>query len=189
MALCNNSQYMKKAVVSTVLRMLGGEIIGLSFALFYVVAKNSMGILANIVFGICTAGCAVCLLADQGLKLGGKIKGNVTLHKEKPRPYFGLVLGIIAAAPYYISYVFLILSKLSVIPSFTGFFKLINACFFPVLDAFAKSSTPAADIPVDYLLIMAALPLMLVAACHISYKISYNNIDVASRVLYKNKDM
>ncbi len=189
MAVPTNSEYKRSAVAQIIGRLIGSELIGFCFALFYVVAKKPLGILANVVFGFCTLGCTLCLFADYCLKLGGKMKGNVTLHKEKPEPYFGAVLGIIASVPFYISYIVLVLSKAGVIGSFTGYFKLINSQFFPIIDLFAKSSTATADISAGTMIFIALLPAAFIVTCHISYKITYNNIDVAQKLLYKKNNM
>lgn len=185
MAVVNNSQYKKKAIIQLILRLIGSELIGISFAFFYVAAKTPLGVMSNIIFGFSSAACMLCLLADMCLKLGGKIKGNVTLHNEKPMPLFGLLLGVLSTLPYYVSYVVLLLAKFRVIGSFTGPFKLINAYFLPVIDSFAKGSTASADIYWPSMILFALLPLTMIAVCHFCYKISYENIDIAKKVLYK----
>ena len=177
MAVVNNSQYKKKAIIQLILRLIGSELIGISFAFFYVAAKTPLGVMSNIIFGFSSAACMLCLR--------GKIKGNVTLHNEKPMPLFGMLLGALSTLPYYVSYVVLLLAKFRVIGSFTGPFKLINAYFLPVIDSFAKGSTASADIYWPSMILFALLPLTMIAVCHFCYKISYENIDIAKKVLYK----
>ncbi len=190
MALLNNSQLKKKSYLNILARLLGSELIGFSFALFYVVAKQGMGVFANIIFGFCTLGCMLCLYADYCLKLGGKMGGNVRLHEEKPCPRHGIILGVISVIPYYVTYVFLILSKLGVVvtDNFFGYFRLINAPYLPILDLFVGGDKTAAAIPADYLIIFGILPVLSIVVCHICFKISYERIDVAQKVLYKKPE-
>lgn len=188
MALLNNSQLKKKSYLNILARLLGSELIGLSFALFYVVAKQGMGVFANIIFGFCTLGCMLCLYADYCLKLGGKMGGNVRLHEEKPCPKHGIALGIVSIIPYYVTYIFLIFSKLGAVGNFFGWFRLINAPYLPILDLFAGGDVKASAIPADYLVVFAILPVLSIVVCHICFKISYERIDVAQKVLYKKQD-
>lgn len=185
MAVRSNAEYRKKSYIQVIARLIGSELIGISFALFYVVAKEPLGALANVVFGISAPGCLICIFADHCLKLGGKMKGNVTLHGEEPQPRFGLLLGILASIPYFITYCLLIASKLGAIENMTGIFKLINAPFLPLIDIFAPGATPSPEIPWGGLIVIGLLPITLIAACHIAYKVSYDDIDVAKKVLYK----
>lgn len=187
MALLSNSQYRKKAIIQIFARLIGSELIGVSFAFFYVAAKPALGGLSNVVFGFCALACMLCLFADQCLKLGGKVKGNVTLHGDTPMPKLGLLLGALTTIPYYVSFVVLLMAKFGVIGNFTGPFKLINACFLPIIDSFAKSATPTSEIYWQWFILIALLPLTMIATCHICYKISYDNIDVAKKVLYKQQ--
>ncbi len=188
MALLNNTQLRRKSYLRLLLRYVGVTFIGLSFALFYVVARKGMGAFANVIFSFCTISCMLCLYADLCLKLGGEMGGNVRLHKEKDCPKHGMLLGILSTIPYYVTYIILVLSKAGVIGNFFGWFKLINSPYLPLLDLFGKADTKAAAIPIDYLIIFAIFPIINIVVCHLCYKISYERIDVAKKVLYKNKD-
>lgn len=188
MAILNNTQLRRKSYLRLFLRYIGSLLIGLSFALFFVVAKRGLGAFANVIFSFCTICCMLCLYADLCLKLGGEMGGNVRLHKEKDCLRHGMLLGVLSTIPYYITYVILILSKAGAIGNFYGWFRLINSQYFPLLDLFAKGDTLATAIPVDYLVIFALFPLINIVVCHMCFKVSYERIDIAKKVLYKNKD-
>ncbi len=188
MALLNNSQLVKRSYLQVLGRFVGSWFIGFSFALFFVFMYKALGAFASIIFGVSSLGCMLCIFADYFLKLGGKIGGNVRLHNEKERPKLGLTLGTLTAIPYYITYVVLWCSKLGVVGNFLGWFKLINSPYFPILELFASTKTTASDIPMTRMIFIGLLPLLLVATCHFCYKVSYERIDVAQKVLYKKND-
>ncbi|MBQ4095744.1 MAG: hypothetical protein IJC65_04870 [Oscillospiraceae bacterium] len=188
MGLLNNSQLAKRSYLQMLGRFLGSWFIGFSFALFYVFMYRVLGVFGNIAFGFCAMGCMLCLYADYCLKLGGKMSGNVRLHGEKERPKFGLFLGVLSTIPYYITYVVLWCSKLGVIGNFLGWFKLINSPYLPIIELFASTKTVAAEVSVQKMIVIGLLPLVSVAVCHMCYKISYERIDVAQKVLYKKRE-
>lgn len=186
MAILTNAQYRKKSYTQVIARLIGAEFIGICFAFFYVAAQGAIGVLATVVFGICSPGCLICIFADYCLKLGGKMKGNVNLHGEKPQPKFGMLLGVLASIPYFVTYCLLVLAKLGAIGNMTGVFKLINAPFMPLIDIFAPAATPSQEITLAGMIAIGLLPLTLIAGCSIAYKVSYDDIDVAKKVLYKD---
>jgi hypothetical protein len=123
-------------------------------------------------------------MADFGLKEGAVARERSRLHGDDVKCSFGLVLGAVAMIPSYITMVFLVLSKLGAVGNFVGGYKILNAYCFPILDLIAHSADINDMSPLVFIF-TGLFPLLFMFSCYVGFRISYNQIDVKEKVVYK----
>ena len=176
----------QKAILTALLKWVETEFFGIFVFLFFIAVAKPFGALANIIFGLTGLLTVVCLMADFGLKQGEEARNKVTFHGEKDCPNYGFTLGLIASIPCYITMILLMISKFSGSFNFMPAYKLLDACFYPLIDWAAHSADVKNMSP--FVFIMTAIfPLLYPFATWIGFKISYKQIDVKERVVYKQK--
>lgn len=163
------------------------ELMGLFVFLFFWALHAAMGLAANIIFGVVGILTVFCIVADYGLKQGEKARQRVKLHGEKPCRSFGAAIGAVASLPNYLSLIVLALSRAGAIGNFLPAYKLINAYFFPLTDLVAHSADVMDMHPAAFVL-LAVLPLFFVFSGWMSFRWGYDQVDLKSKVLYKNNE-
>ena len=124
----------QKAILTALLKWVETEFFGIFVFLFFIAVAKPFGALANIIFGLTGLLTVVCLMADFGLKQGEEARNKVTFHGEKDCPNYGFTLGLIASIPCYITMILLMISKFSGSFNFMPAYKLLDACFYPLID-------------------------------------------------------
>ena len=130
----------QKATLTALLKWVETEFFGIFVFLFFIAVSKPFGALANIIFGLTGLLTVVCLMADFGLKQGEEARNKVTFHGEKDCPNYGFTLGLIASIPCYITMILLMISKFSGSFNFMPAYKLLDACFYPLIDWAAHSA-------------------------------------------------
>ena len=191
----------QKAILTALLKWVETEFFGIFVFLFFIAVAKPFGALANIIFGLTGLLTVVCLMADFGLKQGEEARNKVTFHGEKDCPNYGFTLGLIAVSythltlptlgliasiPCYITMILLMISKFSGSFNFMPAYKLLDACFYPLID-WAAHSADVKDMSPFVFIMTAIFPLLYPFATWIGFKISYKQIDVKERVVYKHK--
>ena len=176
----------QKAILTALLKWVETEFFGIFVFLFFIAVAKPFGALANIIFGLTGLLTVVCLMADFGLKQGEEARNKVTFHGEKDCPNYGFTLGLIASIPCYITMILLMISKFSGSFNFMPAYKLLDACFYPLID-WAAHSADVKDMSTFVFIMTAIFPLLSPFATWIGFKISYKQIDVKERVVYKHK--
>ena len=176
----------QKAILTALLKWVETEFFGIFVFLFFIAVAKPFGALANIIFGLTGLLTVVCLMADFGLKQGEEARNKVTFHGEKDCPNYGFTLGLIASIPCYITMILLMISKISGSFNFMPAYKLLDACFYPLID-WAAHSADVKDMSPFVFIMTAIFPLLYPFATWIGFKISYKQIDVKERVVYKHK--
>ena len=176
----------QKAILTALLKWVETEFFGIFVFLFFIAVAKPFGALANIIFGLTGLLTVVCLMADFGLKQGEEARNKVTFHGENDCPNYGFTLGLIASIPCYITMILLMISKISGSFNFMPAYKLLDACFYPLID-WAAHSADVKDMSPFVFIMTAIFPLLYPFATWIGFKISYKQIDVKERVVYKHK--
>ena len=176
----------QKAILTALLKWVETEFFGIFVFLFFIAVAKPFGALANIIFGLTGLLTVVCLMADFGLKQGEEARNKVTFHGENDCPNYGFTLGLIASIPCYITMILLMISKISGSFNCMPAYKLLDACFYPLID-WAAHSADAKDMSPFVFIMTAIFPLLYPFATWIGFKISYKQIDVKERVVYKHK--
>ena len=173
-----------KAVLGGLLKSLQVEFFGVFVMLFFWAVSKAFGLFANIMFGITGLACIVCIMADYGLKQGQIAKQRVKFHDDSTGRNFGLVIGAVSMIPTYLTMIFLVLSKIGVIGNFLPLYKILNASYFPFFDIISHTADITEMTP--YAFIMAGLfPLLYMFPTWIAFKISYDEVDVKEKIVYK----
>jgi len=175
----------KKLLLGGLLRFLECELIGFFVFLFYSAVSVAMGLVANIIFGVVGIIVLMCIMADYGLKEGEKARNKVSLRGAKPCRYFGAAIGSIAMAPNYLTLLLLALSKAGVIGNFLPAYKLLNVCFFPIIDIVAHTADINEMNPLAFIL-FAIMPLFYLVSSWVSFKWGYDKEDIETKIVYKN---
>lgn len=177
----------RKYLLKTLLIFLETELFGLINVLFFWSMHTIIGKAANIIFGIVGILLLICVMADFGLKTGAKFRNQVKLHGAAPCRNFGYTLGLAAMCPSYVFLGILMISKGGAIGNFLPIFKLLNGCFFPIIDMVSHT----ADInqaPSALFIIMAVLPLFYLLSLGMSFRWGYDSVDLKTKIMYKNKN-
>lgn len=176
----------QKAIFTALLKWVETEFFGLFVFLFFIAVANPFGAFANMIFGLTGLLTVVCLMADFGLKQGEEARNKVTFHGEKDCPNYGFTLGLFASIPCYITMIILMISKFSGSFNFMPAYKLLDACFYPFID-WAAHSADVKDMSPFVFIMTAIFPLLYPFSTWIGFKISYKQIDVKERLVYKHK--
>ena len=165
----------KKYVGKTFLKVLEVEFFGLfTFLFFWAIVIISCRPLAD------------CIMADFGLKVGEQCSNKVKHHGAKPCRNFGYALGAVATTPSYILLGVLMLSKGGLMGNFLPFYKLLNSCFFPIIDLLAPTAKISEASPWLFILMLFA-PLFYLFSTAIAYRWGYDHVDLKTKIMYKNK--
>lgn len=162
------------------------ELLGLFVFLFFWAVSKAFGLFGNIMFGFVGIATVFAIVADYGLKQGDKAYKKVSLHGAEPCRNFGLAIGAVASIPSYLSLLVLALSKAGVIGNFLPAYKLINAFFFPIIDIPAHTAKVSEMHPACFIL-FAVLPLFFILSGWLSFRWGYDQVDLKTKVMYKNK--
>lgn len=176
----------KKLLLGALLRVLECELLGFFVFLFFWAVSKALGTFGNVLFGIVGVMTLMCVMADYGLKQGEKAQSKVTLHGAAPCRNFGLNIGLVAMLPSYITVALLALSKAGVIGNFLPAFKLLNVCFFPIIDLVAHTADVNAMQPAAFILFLV-MPLFYPLSSWVSFKWGYDRVDLETKIVYKNK--
>lgn len=161
------------------------ELLGIFVFLFFWAVSKAFGLFGNLMFGFVGIATVFAINADFGLKQGDRAYKKVKLHGAEPCRNFGAAIGAAASLPCYISLVMLALSKAGVIFNFLPAFKIINAFFFPIIDIPAHTADINEMHPACFIL-FAILPLTFILTGWLSFRWGYDQVDLKSKVLYKN---
>lgn len=181
-----NQIYRRKLLGRGLLNWLKSEFMGIFVFVFFWAVSKAMGMVANVMFGAVGVLTAVCVMADFGLKQGETMKNKVNLHGAKPCRNFGLKIGLIAMLPSYLSLIVLVLSKAGIVGNFLPAYKLLNSCFFPIIDIVAHTAN-VAEMSISSFGLFAVLPLFFPFSAWLSFKWGYDQVDLKTKVMYKSK--
>ena len=176
----------QKAILTALLKWVETEFFGIFVFLFFIAVAKPFGALANIIFGLTGLLTVVCLMADFGLKQGEEAIVRAIIFTVECDLISGFTLGLIASIPCYITMILLMISKISGSFNFMPAYKLLDACFYPLID-WAAHSADVKDMSPFVFIMTAIFPLLYPFATWIGFKISYKQIDVKERVVYKHK--
>lgn len=183
----DNNINKKKLLAGALLKgYLETELMGIFVFLFFWAVSKAMGLAGNLIFGAVGVLTVFCIVADYGLKQGEKAQSKVRLHGAEPCRDFGAAIGLTAALPSYLSLAVLALSKAGAVGNFLPAYKLINAFFFPLIDLAAHSADIKEMSPAAFVL-FALLPLIFVLSGWLSFRWGYDQVDLKSKIMYKNQ--
>ncbi len=183
-----------KLILGGLGRLVLADLACLVINMFFTLTYHNMGFLSCILFGFCSVSALVIIYADFCLKRGEKVKNLVNFHGAKAGPNFGLVIGLVSVIPGYITVLLTYISKLGYIPDFFPIYKLCNLFFLPLtfftdpnyLNEFgASTSVLASYLSVGTLILIMVLPVIIPLTTWIAFRISYNNVDVKQKIMYK----
>lgn len=182
-----NSIDKKRLLIGALIKgFLETWLLGIFVFLFFWAVSKAFGLFGNILFGFVGIATVFAVNADYGLKQGEKAESRVRLHGAEPCRNFGLMIGLTASAPCYLSLLILVLSK-TVLPfNFLPAYKIINAFFFPVIDIVAHTADINEMHPACFGL-FAVLPLFFILSGWLSFRWGYDQVDLKSSLMYKNK--
>ncbi|MDE6149346.1 MAG: hypothetical protein K2F81_04530 [Ruminococcus sp.] len=176
----------RNLILKSLLRVLEAELFGLFVFLFFWATATAIGVAANIIFAVIGILMLVCVMADYGLKTGTMCHNKVNLHGAEPCRNLGYTMGLVAMCPSYIFLGILIISKGGAIGNFLPAYKLLNACFFPIIDLVAPTANIADVSPALYI-IMAVVPLFYLFSLGMSFRWGYDSVDLKTKIMYRKK--
>lgn len=190
-------QNKKTLILKSYLRFILSSFFCLVLMLFWVVFHDSNRVINDVVFGVCFILILVMVFADYGYKSGISMKNYVKFHEGEDDKKFGLKIGLCAMIPSYIGVVALLLTKFSIVKLPLWIYTVFNVYFYPIFDLTVTGANYetieeskrliVSSIPFYSVIIMAVLPLLIPVATQIAYSLSYNAIDLKTKIFYKNK--
>ncbi len=177
----------KLALTRSALKWLQTEFFCIFVFLFFAAVSKAFGAGANLMFGFTGLMTVVAIMNDFGLKEGRIAKDKATLHGADVDRSFGLKMGLVAMIPSYVTMAVLIISKATGSFNFLPAYKLINAMFYPLID-WAAHSARVSDMHWWVIALAAILPLLYPFACWLGFRISFEQVDVKEKIVYKNKN-
>lgn len=106
---------------------------------------------------------------------GDRDRNLVKHHDRQPTPLRGLWIGLIASAPAFSLYILLIMGKCGVMSeSVQGIYRLLNACFTPLINVIMPTTTyPATAVTVGQLVWLFLVWAIVPAVCALMYYLGY----------------
>lgn len=175
----------KRSLIFSLLKAVQVEFFGIFVMLFFMAIRLAMGVLGNLIFGFTGLMCAVCIMADYGMKQGETAGERARLHGDNVKVSFGWIIGAVSMLPAFITTILLALSKVGVIGNFMPAYKILNAALFPLMDL-AAHSADVKDMSPFVLIMNVIFPLLYLFSSYIGFRLSYNRVDVKDKVIYKH---
>ena len=139
----------------------------------------------NVIFGIIGLVCYISVLADFGMKEGAKAHVKNTVRGDNVPRSLGLALGAVSMLPALLSYIVLLLSYFKIIGSSVLFFKLMNTGLWGIINLFSPDMK-IANLSAALLGVYPAILLIFPLTVYISFRLSYDKVDIQTKILYKS---
>lgn len=148
------------------------------------------GVIVSFLVGLCTTGVVCGLLADYILKFSSKVKDNVKYKGKPDCRHFGFVMGSVLMLPGLAVSIVALLAYLEAIPrKWCAIFHLFNSYFTPIVDIPIHGNIGNPDnYNIWAIVLMYFMQLAIFFTCAVVYRVGYENIDVAEKVMYKGRD-
>ena len=149
-------------------------------------ASFAMNLAALLIQGFLTLSIVYAEMAQQG----DKDSGPAMFQGVHSNPHIGLWVGLIASAPALLSWLVLIAEKLfGFWGTYAAVYRLGQLSLYPLVvwSLGAEVMVPAARIGWGGIFAAVIPTLVIVAAAWASYYVSYRQLGIAKRLLYKKK--
>ncbi len=175
-----------------VLKGIGYGIISVIMCAFLVLSMIAVSAMTGgaVWFKIVIALC--CMIVTLGLYFNWAVKAArsdrdaVKFHGAEYDRFMPVKMAFLGPVVSYISLIVLILSKCGFIEDIFNIYLLINMPFLPFVDAFTSGRT-LEFLTVPGLLGLALLTFLQSAAIYVTYILTYRDVDVVSKVMYKKQ--
>lgn len=104
-------------------------------------------------------------------------KDNILFDKFK-----GLKIGFYISIPYFIFNIFLILSRLGIIPNILVLYKIINPHIWPIIQLLSPNNSDIMKLNVLDMIIINLLPLMFIIISTIGYVLGFKGISLKQKI-------
>ena len=175
----------KKTLLLSLAKWAEVELFCIVTFIFYAVVTGVMGNLAHFLFALICLVLTICIMIDFSLKQGYSAHKGISSGTLSECRNFGLLIGLAASLPTYICYVLLLLSANGIIGNFYPAYKLINSMFAPAVNLFAVTAN-AKELSIAQLIGIGLLPLVFPIVSWISFKLGYDDTDLAKKFVYKS---
>lgn len=123
---------------------------------------------------------------------GDRDRNSVQFGHMQADKWRGLKVGLIAAIPSALLYLFLLLSRLGLFwNKFVQLFQILNACFAPTINAIMRAQghdiLTTADVGWGWILLLVFTVAVLPLVSWGSYALGYRQYSISEHLIYKNK--
>ncbi len=108
-------------------------------------------------------------------------KDNIIFDKFK-----GFKIGLYISIPYFIFNIFLILSRLGIIPNILVLYKIVNSHIWPIIQILSPNNSDIMRLNVLDMIIINLLPLIFIIISTIGYVLGFKGISLKQKIIYKN---
>jgi hypothetical protein len=170
---------------------------GLAYWLFgevlcFVICIMTLSIMHNILLlkiliGICVLTVTLGLYFNYAHYAAKNDRERVKLHNAEYDKFMPLKMAVAAPFPSYVMWIILLLSKIGIVKDIFSQYIMLNIYILPFISMFTErrtidSITPAGIAGILFLILLSPITII------ITYKLTFNEIDVARQILYKKQD-
>ena len=176
-------------ILGGMVRLLIADLAGAMILMVYMFVYGK-GVIVSFLVGLCTTGVVCGLVADYVLKFSSKVRDNVKYKKKPDSRNFGVVMGLFLMIPGLAASTVALVAYLDIIPrNWCALFHLFNTYFVPIVDIPIHGHIGN---PFKYniwaIVLMYFMQIFIFLTCAVTYRLGYENIDVAEKVMYKGRD-
>lgn len=136
---------------------------------------------------ICMLGTYLVLVLSVIFNIGNQDRNNVDFNGKVYDKFKGLKIGLFAAIPSAVVYLFFVYCKLTGI-QFYNMYMWLNIIYKPFMDLITNDATTIYNVSWTCIAIMLLFVLILPLVCFIGYRIAYDQDTWIARILYKSKE-
>ena len=175
-----------RALLFALLKWLECEFFGVFIFLSLLALRVVLGRAGDIIFGLLGFITYIMVMADFGFKEGIKAHIKNSVRGDNVKCGFGAVLGVVSVLPPLMSLAVLGLSYAGTIGSAVLPFKVLNAGLWGVINLFVSDMDITHLSPVVFA-VYPVMQLILAGVTAKAFSVGFNNDDLQTRIVYKNK--
>lgn len=173
-----------RALVTALLRWLECELFGLFIFLSLLAMRVMLGQTADIILGLLGLVTYVMVMADFGIKEGGKAHTKNIVRGDNVGRGFGLLLGLVSIVPPLLSLGLLGLSYSGAVGNILPVFKALNLGLWGIINLFVPDMD-ITHVPAALFAVYPAIQLLLAGVAAWTFGIGLSGDDLQTRIMYK----
>lgn len=121
-------------------------------------------------------------------EFGHRDDTNVRYHGQRPDPFRGAKIGLLAMLPYAICTLLMIVSKyVAALSGMLSIYRFIAFPYLPYFNWLVGEATTAADVSLIRLLLMLPMLLIVPVVCGIAYRLGGQSFSIAEFITFQKK--
>lgn len=173
-----------RALGTALLKWLQCEFFGLFIFLSLLAMRVMLKTTGDIIFGLAGLVTYVLVMADFGIKEGGRAHTKNIVRGDNVGRGFGLLIGLVSITPPLISLGLLGLSRAGIVGNMLPAFKALNTGLWGLINLFV-SDMDMSKVPTALFAVYPAIQLLLAGVAAWAFCIGLSGDDLQTRIMYK----